>query len=234
MISRAELKGRSKDQLRGRWGLAIGVIFLASILISGFNISENAKDIYNSMHSIGMNTSLFHASDSSIFTQINIVGNIWTLVLGGVFTLGQSIFLLNFATGRNQARVGNLFEGFNVFLKTLGMYLLIILIAGLGMILLIVPGVILGLMYSQAFYIMADDNTKSITECMAESREMMVGHKAELFVLYLSFIGWYILGAIPFGIGLLWVNPYASLTYTNYYLELKNEKNANESNENMY
>lgn len=230
MISRAELKGRSKDQLRGRWGLAIVVVLVGLLLISGFNIGANVKRAYDSFDQIGMVPSV----NSSVFSGLTIFGNIWSLFLGGVFTIGMKIFLINFTTGRSQAGIGNLFEGFNVYLKTLGLSILMGLIIFIGCILLVVPGIIFALMYSQSFYIMADDSSKSITDCMAESREMMVGHKAELFVLYLSFIGWFILGSIPMGIGLLWVNPYAEVTYTNYYLELKNEKYASESSENQY
>ena len=230
MISRSQLKGRSKDQLRGRWGLAIGVVLVGLILMSGFNIGANLKRTYDSFEQ----SNIVPSVNNSVFSSMTIFANLWALVLSGVFTLGMKIFLINFTTGKNQAGIRNLFEGFNVYLKALGMSILVGLIIFIGCILLIIPGIIFALMYSQAFYILADDSSKSITDCMTESREMMVGHKAELFVLYLSFIGWFILGSIPFGIGLLWVNPYAEVTYTNYYLELKNEKYSSESSGNQY
>ena len=43
----------------------------------------------------------------------------------------------------------------------------------------------------------------------------------ELFVLGLSFIGWYLLCAITFGIAAIWVVPYVQATYTNAYNSLK-------------
>ena len=46
----------------------------------------------------------------------------------------------------------------------------------------------------------------------------MVGHKAELFVLDLSFIGLALLTAIPFVT--VWVTPYMEVTFANYYLAL--------------
>jgi uncharacterized membrane protein len=55
-----------------------------------------------------------------------------------------------------------------------------------------------------------------------QQRRMMNGHKARLFLLYLSFIGWAILACIPFGIGFFWLTPYVSLSVANFYEDLKN------------
>ena len=52
---------------------------------------------------------------------------------------------------------------------------------------------------------------------------MMDGHKMELFVLDLSFIGWYLLCVITFGIAFIWVAPYIQATKTNFYHQIKNE-----------
>ena len=54
---------------------------------------------------------------------------------------------------------------------------------------------------------------------------MMRGYKGKLFLLDLSFIGWYILGALCFGIGILFVAPYVTLARTNFYFSLKQELN---------
>ena len=108
MISRSQLKGRSKDQLRGRWGLAIGVVLAGLILMSGFNIGVNLKRTYDSAEQIGIVPSV----NSGLFLSATIFANLWALVLSGVFSLGMKIFLINFTTGRNQAGIRNLFEGF--------------------------------------------------------------------------------------------------------------------------
>ena len=56
---------------------------------------------------------------------------------------------------------------------------------------------------------------------MSESATLMDGHKMDLFILDLSFIGWWIVAAITCGIGALWVAPYVSVTTTNFYLDIK-------------
>ncbi|GAF36066.1 DUF975 family protein [Lentilactobacillus farraginis] len=90
--------------------------------------------------------------------------------------------------------------------------------------LLIVPGIIKMMAYSQTFYIYRDaiDNGEHIgyTEAITRSRQMMDGHKAEYFVLQLSFIGWYLLIVVTLGLAAIWVQPYISLSLANYYNEL--------------
>jgi uncharacterized membrane protein len=50
---------------------------------------------------------------------------------------------------------------------------------------------------------------------------MMNGNKMRLFGLHLSFIGWWILGILCFGIGTLWVSAYVSMATAEFYEELK-------------
>ena len=53
---------------------------------------------------------------------------------------------------------------------------------------------------------------------------MMQGHKMDLFVLSLSFIGWMILGVFTFGILYIWLVPYMSVTLANFYNDIKKQQ----------
>lgn len=77
--------------------------------------------------------------------------------------------------------------------------------------------------YVLAMYIALDDRYDHLTskETVKLSEEMMNGHKIEYFVLSLSFIGWILLGTITFSLGMIYVIPYQSLTFANYYLEIE-------------
>lgn len=90
--------------------------------------------------------------------------------------------------------------------------------------LLIIPGIIKAFAYSQAMYIIAEEPNIGTREALRRSEEMMVGHKAEYFVLQLSFIGWGILSTFTFGILTLWLVPYMNATMANYYQELKGRR----------
>ena len=57
-------------------------------------------------------------------------------------------------------------------------------------------------------YINMNNENLTAEECINLSMKLTDGYKMKLFLLDLSFIGWYLLGFITLGIGLLWVVPY--------------------------
>ena len=52
----------------------------------------------------------------------------------------------------------------------------------------------------------------------------MKGHKWDLFVLMLSFLGWALLGALTFGILYIWILPYMNTTLILFYDKLREAK----------
>ena len=71
--------------------------------------------------------------------------------------------------------------------------------------------------YSMAMYIWSENKEMGALEAISKSKEIMDGHKMDLFVLYLSFIGWILLGCITFGIAYIYVIPYMDATLANFY-----------------
>ena len=65
------------------------------------------------------------------------------------------------------------------------------------------------------------DFSIKFTEALNESKRIMVGHKGELFVLYLSFIGWALLAIPTFGLICIWLLPYMKMTTVNFYNAIK-------------
>lgn len=88
--------------------------------------------------------------------------------------------------------------------------------------LLFVPGIIKGLSYSMSYFILKDRPELSPAEAIKESMRLMNGHKADLFILQLSFIGWTILGLITV-IGFIWVIPYINTSIAAFYEQLRNK-----------
>ena len=131
----------------------------------------------------------------------------------------------------------NFFDGFNFPLQLFALSFLQGLVIIIGYLLFILPGIVLGFVYSQAALIMFENPDKGPIQCMRESRQMMAGQKWKLFVLILSFIGWALLANIisdtiaglltTFGLGFLamyssvffgmWYNTYTGLTYAGFY-----------------
>ena len=101
-------------------------------------------------------------------------------------------------------------------LKTILVNLLSAITLGIG-------GVILNYAYAMVPYLLRDYPELGAREALRTSSQMMKGHKWDLFVLDLSFIGWILLGIMTAGIGLLWVAPYMDTTHAAFYEDLKNE-----------
>ncbi len=156
-----------------------------------------------------------------ILSAVSFTG-IGALLLAGPIELGCAMFMLevvrtkkgNFSTG---------FKGFNQFGASFVATLLISIFVTLWTLLLVVPGIIAAFRYSMTFYILADNPEMSGYDAMKKSKEMMIGHKWELFVLGLSFIGWILLVSITFGIAAIYVQPYMEATVVNFYEKLKAE-----------
>ena len=77
-----------------------------------------------------------------------------------------------------------------------------------------------------SLFVLADNKGKSARECIKESMAMTDGHKMDLFVLDLSFIGWIILGSITCGIGLLFLEPYVQATYAELYQVMREKAHS--------
>lgn len=98
-----------------------------------------------------------------------------------------------------------------------------------GYILLIIPGIMIAFSLVMVGYLLADSKETSISEArniIRESIEMMNGYKLDYFIFELSFIGWYFLGAITFGIAYIYVIPYFTFANTLYYQRLKEKRKS--------
>ena len=87
--------------------------------------------------------------------------------------------------------------------------------------LLVIPGIIKAYAYSMSFYILADNPELTASEALAKSQSLMRGHKMELFILELSFIGWFFLIGLTFGLAAIYVAPYMEATMANFYNSIK-------------
>ncbi|WP_461672335.1 DUF975 family protein [Priestia megaterium] len=118
------------------------------------------------------------------------------------------------------------FQDFGLYVKSLGIYVLMTLYVMLWSLLLLIPGIIKALAYSQTYYICKDNPTYSMNQAITESRRLMNGYKGQYFLLLLSFLGWFLLSIITLGIGFLWSIPYLSASLARFYENLLNERSS--------
>lgn len=111
------------------------------------------------------------------------------------------------------------------FGKALWLQILIDVFTFLWTMLLIIPGIVKYLSYSMAFYILAENPQMTAREALNESKRLMDGHKMDYFILMLSFIWWYFLAGVTFGIAYIYVCPYVYATNANFYREITSDTN---------
>ena len=86
----------------------------------------------------------------------------------------------------------------------------------------IIGGFIKSYSYRMVPYILAENPDMKANETIRLSRELMKGHKWECFVADLSFLGWWLLESITFGLsGIFYSNPYKAAFFAEYYAYLR-------------
>ena len=80
------------------------------------------------------------------------------------------------------------------------------------------PGIIKHYEYYMIPYLIAEYPEMDSSEAFRLSREMMEGNKLDTFILELSFLGWYLLGLLACGVGMIFVDPYREAALGELYL----------------
>lgn len=137
------------------------------------------------------------------------------IILCGPMALGFAIFSLNFSR-KKPAEIGQVFDGFKRFGQAIIALLWNWLFVFLWTLLLIVPGIIAAISYSQMFFIMADEGIGA-KEAMKKSKNIMKGNKWKFVCLGLRFFGWFVLSLLTFGVGFIWLVPYMQIAMTKFY-----------------
>lgn len=151
---------------------------------------------------------------------IPVIGPIGALIITPAFEISMCMIYLKL-TKREEISVGDVFNGFNITGKAVWLAIITQFFTFLWTLLFIIPGIVKVYSYSMAMYILADNPELTAREALSKSKEIMDGHKFDLFVLQLSFFWWYLLGSITLGIAYIYVLPYVSATIANFYNSIK-------------
>lgn len=153
-------------------------------------------------------------------TTVSYSSSIITLLLIP-FTIAASGYYLNHIRGFNPEWKSLYKEGIDNYGSYLVTGVLVNVFTFLWSLLFVVPGIIKSLAYSQANYVIHDNPRLKGKEAIEISKRMTNGFKGDLFSMYLSFIGWYILVGLTGGILSIYVTPYVETTAAMYYENLK-------------
>ena len=200
MDSITNYKNRALSALENKWGNFVLITFVYGFIIGITQILSGDRDSPAILHLIGL--VLF--------------------ILALPLTWGYQTLFLGAVRG-GEATAKDLFEGYNkeLFPRVLTTTLLYYVYIFLWSLLLLIPGCIKAYSYAMTPYILKDNPEMKNNAAIEESMRMMDGHKLELFLLDLSFIGWAILSILTCCIGFLWLVPYMNMARVNFYEDLK-------------
>lgn len=202
MATNQEYKDRALASLEGKWSNAVIVALIYLVLSTGIEWTITAP--------MGDNAVMSYSTSG-----------IWELICLPL-SWGLTIYFLRLI--RNESLdYGHLFDGYKDFGRVFLAEFLVSIAVVIGFILLIIPGIIIALMFALTEFILKDDKEISAIDAMAKSIKMMNGHKTDLFVLTLSFIGWLILACLTLGLGFLLLIPYYYTTVAHFYEDVKAE-----------
>lgn len=223
MWTRADLKARAKMTLKGHYWTAF-VASLVVALVSGGGGSSSGGAAGSEFGSAAETMPPEYAAGFAIGIIIAAAAGLAVAIfLGSVLEVGARRYFTS-ACCRHYD-LGNL--GFAFKQGRYGNVVKVQLIRGikefLWFLVFIIPGIIKGYAWCLVPYILADNPHLDHKRALQLSDKMTMGHKAEIFVLELSFIGWYLLGALCCGVGVMFVNPYHDSTMAELYMQLRHE-----------
>ena len=219
MKTNKEYKNAALAALKGNWAPFV----VAVIIMMAFMYVVTGPYLIVYQVSLGMHQIAISPAFAFAAVAVYILGMpLLTMPLTLGFDYASNRLLVE---GDNRA-VGNLFrDSFGRWgRKVWGMFLMNFFIS-LWSLLLIIPGFIKYYAYALTPYILIDNPELSANQAINLSQKMMKGHKFDMFILHLSFIGWIFLSIFTFGIGLLWLLPYMMTAQAAFYQDVKKEYN---------
>ena len=208
MWTRAELKRNAKMVLRRTYWLTFAVLFVGGFITGIGGGVSSAVDVAVQLE--------VDVSESLIF-GVSVFSMLMAVFIAGPMLVGKNRFLMQ--SREMDTEFTTLFSGFNgdEFVNNVKVMFMRDIKIMLWTFLLIIPGIIKAYEYYFVPYILAENPHLSQQKVFQLSKEMTRGYKWDIFVLELSFMGWYLLGAMCLGVGTLFVNPYYEATLAELY-----------------
>ncbi|MEG0510923.1 MAG: DUF975 family protein [Clostridia bacterium] len=223
----SDLKDQAKAMLKGNYPVAI-LVFLIYTLISSVTVNVDVLD--------GAALNIFGYLYSPSILVFCIVSVLIVLVIRPLM-YGAANYFLNLK--KNNAKLSDILKPFKVrygrnviavcleyavvYMTMVITAMMCIILTPLAPLLMILAAsflLVFSYMIRQVPYILMEDEDISAIDALAKSVEMMKGEKWNLFVLELSFIGWFLLSCVTLGISEIYSGPYRHATYASFYKDI--------------
>lgn len=221
MRNNSDYKAEALVALKGKWAPSVLAVIVYVVAVLIFFVPYWIKAVRMDP------TDLSAVKGMSCWFLFYVVG---IFLVGGPLLVGMVNAFKDLLLKGDDRIVANEFMiGFGNWIHHVWAYFLRTLYVLLWAILFIIPGIVKTLAYAMTNYILVDHPELSANKAIMLSNEMMKGHKYDLFYLYLSFAGWFILCMVTLGIGFFWLIPYAQTAQASFYQDVKAEWEARHS-----
>ena len=224
------LRSRARANLAGNWGISIAAAVVASLLgalLAGNtflpDVQEEAVVWFPFLERIAERLNQGYRIGNVTLSLRGGIFGLAAFIIGGVLQMGYAQFLLKQHDGKD-ASFHDLFSMFDYFGTGFAQRFLRSLYVVLWSLLFVIPGIIKEYGYSMTPFILAEHPEMTASQAIRLSEDMMDGHKADLFFLDLSFIGWSLLAAMTLNLGNIALNPYKNAARAAFYRNLQAER----------
>ena len=202
-MNNSEIRNVTKEVLKGKYKNVMLPFLLATLLLS----LTQQQELYSSAYEAYGLSYVFTIGSLALFIQ-------------GPISIGLATYSLAIANQKDYS-YNQIFTGFKYFFKALFLFLLFNILFLIAFICLIIPGIIIALMFSQIFYIIAENPQIGVIDAFKKSASLMKNKKLQLFGLGMRYVGLFILGVFTLGIWWLWLIPQAYVSFAIFYKELQ-------------
>lgn len=229
MFDRPKYKRFAKAQLKGRYSVPIFMTLVMAGVSLLYYIPLAIRFVNSGIISMAMSGDVAATESAanqlmltSMQTSSTVMSTVYSIILQIMAVAALNVYLKMTRTPE-KVSFSNFIEGFNNWGRAVLGAIWQMLWVFLWSMLFFIPGIIKQISYSQMFFLIAEYDGISVNKAMRISMEITRGHKWELFVMELSFIGWYFLNSLTFGILSLFIMPYRTLSFANAYHDMLKE-----------
>ncbi len=208
MRSGIEILSYTHRLLKNQWGLAIGTSVAYGLIAVVLNLVGSSLS--------GPTIEALIPGLMPNYLDLNLFGVLWT----GAFSFGYARFVLKLVR-QAEPEFEDLFSGFQHWAKVTWASIVYFVRVLLWLLLLVIPGLIKIVAYSQLWYVLQDEPQRSAREALKRSEELMYGHKWEYVALILWCTLLVLASIFTLFIGLFWFMPWIAAAQAQFYQEVK-------------
>jgi phage FluMu protein Com len=221
-----EVIGTSWEIYKSQLGILIAAVVIATFLplaisYMGSFVAAILGDVGGQ---VGRRNNMVRPGFTVASMMISFGTTLFVWFLQSFLGIGQAIVFLKVARGQ-PTEFGDLFRGGHYFLRALGSGFLFGLMIFFGVLLLIVPGIIAGLMFWPYLYVLVDTDAPGL-DCLSRAREITRNTWGTMVVIWLAAMGIGMLGALACCVGTIFTTPLAFMLYTVAYCRMTGQPTA--------